>query len=103
MQGLIIINKGAAVMAQGMLENAVPTGTPSKPEKPTDKPSTGVPTGIPERWITQVQNGVVTLVQLIAADAFVVQAHDLPAIAANSEFVSDEQAADIVRAIQSRV
>jgi hypothetical protein len=41
----------------------------------------------PERWITQIQNGIVTLVQRIAADAFVIRAHDLPAVCANDALV----------------
>jgi hypothetical protein len=90
-------------MKHGMLEGAVPAGVPSKPGKPSDKPPRGVPTGVPERWITQIQNGVVALIQRIEADAFVVQAHDLPKIAANQELVSDEQARAIAEAIRWRL
>lgn len=57
---------------------------------------------VPERWITQIENGVVTLVQRIDADAFVVRAQDLPVIAANEEIVSDPLARDILRAIAKR-
>lgn len=89
-------------MTQGMLEGGVPTGVPSKPEKPSDKPATGVPTGMPERWITQIQNGVVTLVQRIEADAFVVRMQDLPMFAANEEIVSDSLAKEILHAISKR-
>lgn len=89
-------------MEHGMLEGAVPTGVPSKPETSTDKP-VGVPTGLPERWITQIQNGVVTLIQRIDADAFVVRAVDFPRVAANSELVSGEQAQAIIEAVRSRL
>lgn len=58
--------------------------------------------GMPERWITQIDNGVVTLVQRIEADAFVVRAQDLPMLAANEEIVSDQLARDILRAIGKR-
>jgi hypothetical protein len=58
--------------------------------------------GMPERWITQIDNGVVTLVQRIEADAFVVRVQDLPAVAANEEIVSDSLARDILRAINKR-
>lgn len=68
-----------------------------------DKKSTKLPCHFPERWITQIQNGIVTLVQRIAADAFVVRAYDLPAICANEEFVSDEQARAIMRSIRHRL
>lgn len=89
-------------MEHGMLEGAVPTGVPSIPETSTDKP-VGVPTGMPERWITQIQNGVVTLIQRIDADAFVVRARDLPELAANCEYVDDVQAELIVEAIRCRL
>ncbi len=89
-------------MEHGMLESAVPTGVPSKPETSTDKP-VGVPAGVPERWITQIQNGVVTLIQRIDADAFVVKARDLPKLAANAELVDDEHAKLIVEAIRCRL
>ena len=88
-------------MEQGMLEGVVPTGVPSKPETSTDKP-TGVPTGVPERWITQIQNGVITLIQRIEADAFVVRMQDLPMFAANEEIVSDSLAKEILHAISRR-
>lgn len=58
--------------------------------------------GMPERWITQIDNGVVTLVQRIDADAFVVRAQHLPMLAANEEVVSDQLARDILRAIGKR-
>lgn len=70
-------------MEQGMLNKAVSAGAP-------------------ERWITQVQNGVVTLVQRIEAGAFVVRAHDLPALAANHEIVSDALAREILRKLSLR-
>jgi hypothetical protein len=56
-----------------------------------------------ERWITQIRNGIVTLVQRIAADAFVVRAQDLPTICANQELVTDEQAMSVAEAILSRL
>jgi hypothetical protein len=56
-----------------------------------------------ERWITQIKNGIVTLVQRIAADAFVVRAQDLPTICANQELVTDEQAMSVAEAILSRL
>ena len=56
----------------------------------------------PERWITQIENGVVTLVQRIDADAFAVRPTDLPAVAANSEIVSDQLARKILKAISKR-
>lgn len=56
----------------------------------------------PERWITQIENGVVTLVQRIEADAFVVQSHDLPALCANEEIIPDILANDISLAIFGR-
>jgi hypothetical protein len=56
-----------------------------------------------ERWITQIRNGIVTLVQRIAADAFVVRAQDLPAICSNQELVTDEQAMSVAEAILSRL
>ncbi|MBL4798097.1 MAG: hypothetical protein JKY50_11830 [Oleispira sp.] len=58
--------------------------------------------GMPECWITQIENGVVTLVQRIEADAFVVRMQDLPMLAANEEIVSDSLARDILRAIGVR-
>ena len=58
--------------------------------------------GMPERWITRIENGVVTLVQRIEADAFVVRAQDLPMLAANEEIVTDSLARDILRAIAKR-
>ncbi len=57
---------------------------------------------VSERWITQIDNGVVTLVQRIEADAFVVRAQDLPMLAANEEVVSDVLAREILRAIGKR-
>jgi hypothetical protein len=42
-------------------------------------------------------------VQRIAADAFVILTHDLPAIFANEEFVTDEQARAILRSIHRRL
>ena len=62
----------------------------------------GIVTSAPERWITQIENGVVTLVQRIEADAFVVRIQDLPALAANEELVSDSLARNILRAINKR-
>lgn len=88
-------------MTQGMFEGGVPTGVPSKPERPSDKP-TGMPTGMPERWITQIQGGVVTMVQRIEADAFVVRMQELPMFAANEEIVSDSLAKEILLAIGKR-
>jgi ribonucleotide monophosphatase NagD (HAD superfamily) len=58
--------------------------------------------GKPERWITQITNGIVTLVHRIDADAFVVRAHDLPSVAANIEIVGDDLASEIMSAIRSR-
>ncbi len=57
----------------------------------------------PERWITQIQNGVVMLVQRIAADAFVIRACDLPEICANEEFLTDEQVRGVLNAIRYRL
>lgn len=62
----------------------------------------GIVKGAPERWITQIQNGVVTLVQRIEADAFVIRMQDLPALAANDELVSDSLASEIMRALNAR-
>ncbi len=56
----------------------------------------------PERWITQIQGGVVTLVQRIDADAFVVRMQDLPMLAANEEIVNDSLAKEILLAIGRR-
>lgn len=93
-------------MLHGMLKGAVPTGVPDKPEKPEDKPSTGVPTGMPpqglERWIVAIQGGVVTLEQQLKAGMYVVRAHDLPALAANCDAISDQQAREIIRAVRGR-
>ena len=62
----------------------------------------GISSYPPERWITQIDNGVVTLVQRIEADAFVVCAHDLPSLAANEEIISDSVAYDILQAFLAR-
>lgn len=56
----------------------------------------------PERWITEIKNGVVTLVQRIDADAFVVRVQDLPMLSANEEIVNDPLAREILRAIGKR-
>ena len=56
-----------------------------------------------ERWITQIQNGVVTLVQRITADAFVIRVCDLPDICANEAFLTDEQARGVLNAIRYRL
>lgn len=58
--------------------------------------------GTTERWITQIQGGVVTLVQRIEDDALVVCLHDLPKLAASQEIVSDPLASEILRAIALR-
>lgn len=55
-----------------------------------------------EHWITKVQGGVITLVQRIDADAFVVRAQDLPMLAVNEEIVTDPLAREILRAIGRR-
>jgi hypothetical protein len=57
----------------------------------------------PERWITQIVGGVVTLIQRIDADAVVVRLQDLPDLCANVDLVSDEQATLIVGAIRYRL
>lgn len=62
-----------------------------------------MPESIAERWITQIQGGVVTLIQRIEASAFVVSSNELPAICANAELVSNEQARAIVDAIRYRL
>lgn len=56
-----------------------------------------------ERWITQIQGGVVTLVQRITGDSFVIRACDLPAICANEEFLTDEQVRAVSEAIRYRL
>ena len=70
-------------MEQGMIDKAIAAGKS-------------------ERWITQIENGVVTHVQRIEADEFVVRLLDLPRFASNSELVSDSLARDILRAIGKR-
>lgn len=57
----------------------------------------------PERWITQIVGGVVTLVQRIDADAVVVRLQDLPDLCANVDLVSDELAVRIGGAMKGRV
>ena len=56
----------------------------------------------PARWITEINNGKVVMVQQIESDSFVVSISDFPDICANSELISDEQARLIVNAIKSR-
>lgn len=56
----------------------------------------------PQRWITEINNGVVQLVQRIESDAVVISITELPSVCANAEIVSDEQARLIVSAIRSR-
>ncbi len=61
-----------------------------------------IASGKSERWITQIENGIVTKVQRIEADEFMVRLHDLPRFASNSELVSDLLAREILRAIGKR-
>lgn len=82
-------SKGAPEMEHGMLDKVVPAAVP-------------IANSQPERWITQIQNGVVTLVQRIEADAFVVRAQDLSMLVANEEIVSDPLAKEILLAIGKR-
>jgi hypothetical protein len=58
--------------------------------------------GMPERWITSIENGVVTLVQSIEADAFVVRMQDLPLLAANEEIINDPLAREMLLALENR-
>lgn len=58
---------------------------------------------VSQRWITLIQDGVVTLIQRIEENAFVVCANELPAICANAELVSNEQARAIADAIRCRL
>ena len=55
-----------------------------------------------ERWITEINGGVVTMIQKIEKDSIVVSVRDLPGICANKDFVSDEQVSLILNAIKAR-
>ena len=55
-----------------------------------------------ERWITEINGGVVTMIQKIEQDSIVVSVGDLPDICANKDFVSDEQVSLILNAIKAR-
>ena len=57
----------------------------------------------PERWITQISGGVVTLIQRIDADAVVVRLQDLPGLCADEVLVSDDLALRIEEVIKGRV
>jgi hypothetical protein len=56
----------------------------------------------PERWITEINGGVVTIIQKIEKDSFVVSIEDISDMCANKDFVSDEQSRLILNAIKSR-
>lgn len=70
-------------MEQGMIDKAIAAGKS-------------------ERWITQIENGVVTHVQRIEADEFVVRLLDLPMVCANSELINDPLAREMLLAIEKR-
>lgn len=70
-------------MEQGMIDKAIAAGKS-------------------ERWITQIENGVVTHVQRIEVDEFVGRLLDLPSIFANQELVSDQEIMAIIEAIRCR-
>lgn len=55
-----------------------------------------------ERWITEIKSGVVTMIQKIEKDSFVVSIEDISDICANVDIISDEQALLILEAIKSR-
>lgn len=56
----------------------------------------------PQRWITQIDNGKVKLVQRIESDAVVISINKIADLCANSEIVSDEIAQLIMNAIKTR-
>lgn len=55
-----------------------------------------------QRWITQIDNGKVTLVHRIENDAVVISINELAELCANVELVSDDQARLIAEAIKAR-
>lgn len=56
-----------------------------------------------ERWITQVNGGVVASSQRISSDAFVISANELPSLISNPAYVSNELVLEIEMAIKYRV
>jgi len=58
---------------------------------------------VPERWITEISDGQVRMVQRVPSDAFVVSLSDLPGMAANEDFVSDELAAKMHAVLSERL
>jgi hypothetical protein len=58
--------------------------------------------GKAERWITQVQGGVITLVQRIPKEAFVIGLSKLPEVVANVELVGNGLAIEVRRALEAR-
>jgi hypothetical protein len=64
--------------------------------------TTDIVNSTPERWITGINNGVVTLIQRIDADAFVISINEIAGLCENREMLSDEQARAILEAVLSR-
>lgn len=58
---------------------------------------------VPERWITEISGGQVRMVQRVPGDAFVVSLDDLPDIAANEDFVSDDLAVKMHAVLSDRL